>query len=78
MGSKPIRLQTVPQLTPKWIRFSTIPEVIPAGCNAEIVVTIETPQVPERYDGEQRLNMILDGIEAKPSEKSLQLEFIIR
>ena len=77
-GSKPIRLQTVPQMTPKWIRFRTIPEVIPAGCNAEIVVTIEAAQIPERYDGEQRLNMILDGIEAIPSEKSLQLEFIIR
>lgn len=77
-GTVPVKLKTYSQMAPKWIQFRTQPEIIQAGAEAEIEITIITDQIPERCYGSQCLNLILDGIEARPSERSLQLQYVYK
>lgn len=77
-GDKAIRLRPYAPMAPSWIHFKTIPEMIQPGTEAEIEISIKTDQIPERYYGSQRLNLILDGIEARPSDKSLLLQYVYK
>ena len=77
-GDKPVRLRPYAPMAPAWIQFRTIPETIQPGTEARIEISIITGQIPERYYGSQRLNLILDGIEARPSDKSLLLQYVYK
>ena len=77
-GEKEVRLRPYAPMTPGWIHFRTIPETIQPGTEAKIEISIITDQVPERFYGSQRLNLILDGIEARPTEKSLLLQYVYK
>ena len=77
-GDKPVKLTPYAPMAPAWIHFRTIPEIIQPGAEAEIEISIKTDQIPERFYGSQRLNLILDGIEARPSDKSLQLQYVYK
>ena len=77
-GDVQVKLRPYSHMTPEWIHFRTIPEIVQPGEKAVIEITIMSDQIPERYYGSQSLNLILDGIQARPSDKSLLLQYVYK
>ena len=77
-GTEPVSLRPFAPMTLDCITFRTIPEVIGPGCEAELVIGIIADKIPEKTGDEYRLTLILDGVDAIPSDRSIQLRFVYK
>ncbi|WP_294627129.1 DUF1573 domain-containing protein [uncultured Bacteroides sp.] len=71
-SSKPMRL-TAPIL-PAYASFRTEPAVIPPGGEADIVVTIDASLIPAGAKAEFTFPIIIEGISARPSDRTLNIK----
>lgn len=70
-GDKPLRLSS--RLLPSYATFHTEPTVIAPGEEADLVVTIDVDKLPKR-DDVLKFGILIDGLNARPSDRSLQIE----
>lgn len=77
-GEKPLRLRALTNMLPAWLTFRTEPAVIEPGITADLVVTMDGSRFPECP--EETLNAILtiDGLEGRPTERSLHIKLTIK
>ncbi|MBR5235063.1 MAG: DUF1573 domain-containing protein [Bacteroidaceae bacterium] len=69
-GNKPLRL-SAPML-PRYAAFSTEPEVIAPGTEADLVITIDITKLPKQ-DTSIHLPVLIEGIGGRPSERTLHI-----
>ena len=67
-GNKPLRL-SAPML-PRYATFSTEPEVIAPGTEADLVITIDMSKLPKQH-APLRMPILIEGIGGRPSERTL-------
>lgn len=71
-GNKPLRLRAM-AMTPDWISFRTEPAVIAAGETADLVVTVNGALLPAGMKGDSAHDLVIDGLDGRPSERSLRI-----
>lgn len=71
-GDKPLRLSAL--VIPEFASFRTEPEVIRPGGEADIVITIDASAVPEERGGSFTFPVIIEGVDARPSERTLDIK----
>lgn len=71
-GDKPLRLSAL--VIPKFATFRTEPEVIQPGSEADIVVTINTSQIPAEKEETFTFPIIIEGVDARPSNRTLNIK----
>ena len=70
-GDKPLRLSS--QLLPAYATFRTEPAVIAPGEEADLVITIDVDKLPKR-NAPLKFGILIDGLQGRPSERTLQVE----
>lgn len=71
-GDKPLRLSA--SGIPKFAAFRTEPEVIPPGSEADMVVTIDSSQIPADQGNTFTFAITIEGIEGKPADRTLNIK----
>lgn len=71
-GDKPLRLSAL--IIPNFAMFRTEPEIIQAGCEADIIVTINPSLIPAERGKSFTFPIILDGIDVRPSDRTLNIK----
>ena len=71
-GDKPLRLSAL--IIPKFATFRTEPEVIQPGSEADIVVTINTSEIPVERGKSFTFPIIIEGVDARPSDRTLNIK----
>ena len=74
VNSGEVPLQLVSLLLPSYAKLRTEPEVIPAGEEADLVVSIDGRLLPPDPDNDFSFSIVLDGLEARPSDRTLQVK----
>lgn len=69
-GNKPLRL-SAPML-PRYATFSTEPEVIAPGAEADLVITVDMTKLP-RQNTPLHLPILIEGIGGRPSERTIHV-----
>lgn len=72
-GNKPLRLGAMAAMSPDWISFRTEPEIIEPGETADLVVTVNGGSLPQGMKGELVNDLIIEGLNGRPSERSLRI-----
>lgn len=75
-GDKPLKLSAL--MIPKFAGFRTEPETIPPGGEADIVVTVDGSLIPEEKGDSFTFPIILEGVDARPSDRTLKVTVHIR
>lgn len=76
-GDKPLTVSAMKGVTPGWVSVRTVPGTIAPGEEAELYVEIDGAGIPARTQGSVELRVVLDGISAPPSRRSLKLLFSV-
>lgn len=71
-GTKALKLSVLPGFCPAWLKFRTDPAVIAPSGEGDIVLTLDRSALP---DTEGSASVVLDGIDAKPSQRTLVLKY---
>lgn len=71
-GDKPLRLSA--SHLPVFATFSTEPEVITPGSEADIVVTIDASLIPADKGSTFIFPLVLEGVDGQPSERTLNIK----
>lgn len=69
-GTKPLKLTS--RILPPYASLHTVPAVIAAGEEADLIITIDVGKLPKK-EGVIRVPLIVEGVGGKPSERTLQL-----
>lgn len=77
-GDKPLRVRAFGPMLPEGLSLRTEPEVIPPKGEADIVITLRPSEFPDSLLESGKALLILDGVDAKPSEKSIEIEFTLK
>ena len=59
-------------MLPRYAAFSTEPEVIAPGTEADLVITIDITKLPKQ-DTSIHLPVLIEGIGGRPSERTLHI-----
>ena len=70
--NQPLRLSAL--IIPKFATFRTEPEVIQPGSEADIVVTINTSEIPVERGKSFTFPIIIEGVDARPSDRTLNIK----
>lgn len=76
-GSSSLKIKALPEISPDWVTIYTEPEVIAPGAEAELYVVIDGSLFPDGFSGRKDVSVILDGIDAAPSGRTLKLSFVV-
>lgn len=71
-GTKPLRLKSL--VLPPYATFHTEPEVIEAGEEADIVVTLDASRLPKGWKDGKTFPIIIEGPDARPSDRTLNIK----
>lgn len=71
-GNTPLKLSAL--MIPRYAKFRTEPSVIPPGGEADLVITIDGRLLPPTTKSEFSFPVILDGISAVPSDRTIQVK----
>ena len=74
-GGRPLRLSA--RLMPAFARFRTEPEVIPPGCEGDIVITVEKALLPQGKGDSFSFPIVVEGVEGKPSDRTITVSVTI-
>jgi len=74
-GKKPLRLSAL--MLPVYASFHTEPEVIPPGSEADIVIKVDGRKLPETVKDVFHFSIILEGLDAKPSDRTIQAKALL-
>ena len=70
-GEKPLRITSL--LLPPYARLTTEPEVLEAGDEADLVITIIADKIPAMMPQTFTFPVILEGLDARPSDRTIQV-----
>ena len=70
-GEKPLRITSL--LLPPYARLTTEPEVLEAGDEADLVITIVADKIPEMMPQTFTFPIVLEGLDARPSDRTIQV-----
>lgn len=71
-GDKALRLSA--SSIPEFATFRTEPEVIEPGNEADIVLTIDTSQIPADKGRSFTFSIIIEGVDGQPAERTLNIK----
>lgn len=77
-GDKSLHVKAFAPMLPQGISLATEPEVIPPQGEADIVITLRPSGLPVSMAESGKSMVLIDGVDAKPSEKSIEIEFTIK
>lgn len=72
-GSVPLKLSVLDGMLPPYLKFRTEPEVISAGAEGEIVLTVNGNLLP-RDKELLRFPLIIEGVKVPPSQRTLNIK----
>lgn len=72
-GAKPLHLTAMRGTLPGWLSLRTEPASIPAGKEADLVLTADASRLPKDRKGNMTVSVILDGISSPPSLRTLNI-----
>lgn len=72
-GNSALKLGTLPGMAPIWLSFRTEPEVIAPGEIADLVVEVNGKLLPGGSKERIEHALLLDGINVRPSQRSLRI-----
>lgn len=76
-GSKKLKVSAVKGFLPDFLKLRTEPEVLEAGQEGFLVVELDGKKLPEEK-GKKQLNVLLEGISARPSERTIRIRVEIK
>lgn len=76
-GSTSVTLGLFNGLSPEGFTVRTEPGTLNPGAEGDIVVGIDPASVPPMISASGKAVLFLEGVEAKPSDRSIEVEFII-
>lgn len=71
-GNTPLKLSAL--MIPRYAKFRTEPPVIAPGAEADLIITIDGDLLPPTAKSEFRFSVIIDGINAAPSDRTIQVK----
>ena len=71
-GTKALTLNALPGFCPAWLKFRTDPAVIVPSGEGDIVLTLVRDALP---DSEGSASVVLDGLDVKPSQRTLIVKY---
>lgn len=71
-GKAPLKLSAL--MIPRYAKFRTEPSILSPGMEADIVITIDGNLMPPTTKSEFRFPVIIDGIHAVPSDRTLHVK----
>ena len=77
-GHSPLRLSAMQGMTPVWLSFRTEPEVIAPGEVADMVVEVNGKLLPPGITERVECSLLLDGINIRPSQRSLRIALEVK
>ena len=75
-GSVPLKLSAL--LLPAYATFRTEPATILPGEEADLVITVDGHLLPSKVEKQLRFPVLIEGIPAKPSDRTLWVEVILQ
>jgi len=76
-GTGEMLVRAFRQMCPVWIDVRTEPAVLAPGAEGDIIVSIDSARLPKNIAGIVRTSVILDGIEGRPSQRSITVEAVV-
>lgn len=76
-GSKKLKVSAVKGFLPDFVKLRTEPEVLEAGEEGFLVVELDGKKLPEEK-GKKQLNVLLEGLSIRPSERTIRIRLEIK
>ena len=70
-GKKPLKISSL--VLPQYAQVKTEPEIIPAGDEADLVITLDVDKIPPLMKPNFTFPIILEGVDAKPSDRTIMV-----
>ena len=70
-GKKPLKISSL--VLPQYAQVKTEPEIIPAGDEADLVITLDVDKIPPMMKPNFTFSIILEGVDAKPSDRTIMV-----
>lgn len=70
-GKKPLKISSL--VLPQYAQVKTEPEIIPAGDEADLVITLDVDKIPPMMKPNFTFPIILEGVDAKPSDRTIMV-----
>lgn len=76
-GNEVLRIGAVKGFLPEFIRLSTEPEVLEPGQEGYLILELDGGKIPGAK-GKKQFNVLLDGISARPSDRTIKINVEIK